>query len=100
MRAIIENGGKQYAVEQGTILYLEKINAAEGEVVTFDKVLSVDNNFGKPYVSGATVIAEVIKHGKQRKITIFKYTQKSRSTRKKQGHRQPYTSVKITEIKA
>lgn len=100
MKAIIETCGKQYNVEEGTVLYLEKLNAQEGETVTFDKVLYADGKFGAPVLEGATVSGTVVKHGKQRKITIFKYRQKSKSTRKKQGHRQPYTKVEITAVNA
>ena len=97
MKAIIETGGKQYYVEKGTVLYVEKLDAAKGETVTFDKVLMANGVVGHPYVSGAKVKAEVLKHGKQKKIIIFKYNQK-KNYHKKQGHRQPYTKVEIKEV--
>ncbi len=98
MKAIIETGGKQYYVEEGSIIYVEKIDANVGDTVKFDKVLMVNGVSGRPYVSGANVLGEVIKHGKQKKITIFKYKPKKKY-RKKQGHRQPYTKIEIKSIK-
>ena len=98
MKAIIETGGKQYLVEEKSVIYVEKLDAEEGKSVKFDKVLMLDGNFGSPYVSGAVVTGKVIKHGKDKKIRIFKYVNKKKSTRKTQGHRQPYTKVEITKI--
>ena len=98
MKAIIETGGKQYLVEEKSVIYVEKLDAEEGKSVKFDKVLMLDGNVGSPYVSGATVTGKVIKHGKDKKIRIFKYVNKKKSTRKTQGHRQPYTKVEITKI--
>ncbi len=98
MKAIILTGGKQYLVEVGTTLYVEKLNTEEGKEVTFDKVLMLDGNVGNPYVEGAKVTAKVLKHGKNKKIRIFKYVNKQKSTRKTQGHRQPYTKIEITKI--
>ncbi len=98
MKAIIETGGKQYLVEEKSVIYVEKLPAEENEVLTFDKVLMLDGNVGNPYVEGAKVTGKVLKHGKQRKIRIFKYVNKKKSTRKTQGHRQPYTKVEITKI--
>ena len=99
MKAIIETGGKQYGVEEGTILYIEKLDAEAGKKVTFDHVLMANGVVGRPYVEGAKVEGKVVKHGKNKKIIIFKYNQKKKY-RKKQGHRQPYTKVEITSIKA
>ncbi|MGM7682417.1 50S ribosomal protein L21 [Cytobacillus sp. Hm23] len=102
MYAIIETGGKQLKVEEGQEIYIEKLNVADGETVTFDKVLFVggDNvKVGSPTVAGATVTAKVEKHGRQKKITIFKYKPK-KNVRKKQGHRQPYTKIVIEKINA
>ncbi|HHX16685.1 MAG TPA: 50S ribosomal protein L21 [Mollicutes bacterium] len=99
MKAIIETGGKQYYVEEGSEVYVEKLDEAVGSVVTFDKVLMVNGVAGNPYVKNVVVKADVIKQGKQRKITIFKYRPKKNS-HKKQGHRQPYTKVKITKIES
>ena len=100
MYAIIETGGKQVKVEQGQVIYVEKLDVEAGEVVTFDKVLFVgdtDAKVGAPYVMGATVTGTVEKHGKQKKIIVFKYKSK-KNERKKQGHRQPYTKVVIDAI--
>ena len=96
MKAIIETGGKQYTCEEGSILYVEKLDD-EKEVV-FDKVLFVDGVIGRPYVKGATVIAKVVKNGKQKKIKVYKYNAK-KNFHKTQGHRQPYTKVEVTSIK-
>ena len=97
MKAIIETGGKQYYVEEGTFLYIEKLDAEAGSKVKFDKVLMVNGNVGFPYVEGAVVEGEVIKNGKAKKIKIFKYNQK-KNYRRTQGHRQPYTKVEIKKI--
>ncbi|MFD2213809.1 MULTISPECIES: 50S ribosomal protein L21 [Bacillaceae] len=102
MYAIIETGGKQIKVEEGQVIYVEKLAADQGETVTFDKVLFVggDNvQVGSPTVSGASVTAKVEKQGRQKKITVFKYKAK-KNYRKKQGHRQPYTKVVIEKINA
>ena len=98
MKAVIETGGKQYYVEEGTELYVEKLDAEVGTKVEFDKVLMVDGAFGNPYLSNAKVTGEVVKHGKDKKIVVFKYVPKNKY-RKKQGHRQPYTKVVIKSIK-
>ena len=100
MYAIIETGGKQVKVEEGQTIYVEKVDVEEGGVVTFDKVLFVggeDVKVGSPVVEGATVTGKVEKHGKQKKIIVFKYKAK-KNNRKKQGHRQPYTKVTIEKI--
>ncbi|ANE47176.1 50S ribosomal protein L21 [Paenibacillus swuensis] len=103
MYAIIETGGKQYKVQEGDVLYIEKLNAAEGENVTFDRVLVVSNGealtTGAPLVSGASVSATIEKHGKGQKIIVYKYKAK-KNYRRKQGHRQPYTKVTIGKIQA
>ena len=101
MYAVIETGGKQLKVEVGQQLWVEKLDAEEGDEVTFDKVLAIgDKTFtaGTPYVEGASVTAEVEKQGRGKKITIFKYVAKKGSTRRKQGHRQPYTRVSVKSI--
>lgn len=99
MFAIIETGGKQYKVSEGDELFIEKLEVeAESEVV-FDKVLMVEGKVGTPYVEGATVKAIVEKHGKGKKIIVYKYKSK-KNYHKKQGHRQPYTKVKIEAINA
>lgn len=98
MKAVIETGGKQYYVEKGTELYIEKLELASGDVVTFEKVLMIDDVVGRPYVEKALVTGKVIKNGKAKKIIVYKYNPKKKY-RKKQGHRQPYTKIEITEIK-
>ena len=103
MYAIIETGGKQYRVEQGDTLYIEKLNVNTDDVVTFDKVIVISNEgktkIGAPYIKGATVTAKVLKNGKAKKITVFTYKPKKDSKRKL-GHRQPYTKVQIDAINA
>ncbi len=102
MYAVIETGGKQYKVEQDDVLFIEKLEAQAGETVTFDKVLVVggdDLKIGAPYVDGASVTATVEKNGKSKKIIVYKYKPK-KHYHKKQGHRQPYTKVKIAAINA
>jgi large subunit ribosomal protein L21 len=103
MYAIIETGGKQYKVQEGDVLFIEKLNAAEGDVVSFDRVLAVSKEtglvVGEPLVSGAAVSAKVERHGKGAKIIVYKYKAK-KNYRKKQGHRQPYTKVVVEKIQA
>ena len=99
MKAIIETGGKQYNVSVGDIIYVEKLDVEEGKKVVFDKVLMANGVVGNPYVKGASVEGKVVKNGKGRKINIFTYKPNKTSTRKRQGHRQPYTKVEITKIK-
>ena len=103
MYAIFETGGKQYKVEAGSVIFVEKLEAAEGEKVTFDKVLAVadgDNvTVGTPVVSGAKVTATVTKQGKAKKIYVFKMKRK-KNERSKKGHRQPYTKITIESINA
>ena len=103
MYAIIETGGKQIRVEEGATIFVEKLAANEGDAVVFDKVLLVggeETKVGAPYVEGAKVNAKVEKQGKGKKITIIKYKPMKGSTRRKQGHRQPYTKVVIESIEA
>ena len=101
MYAVIETGGKQYRVQEGDVIRVERIKVADGATVKFDKVLLVADegklNVGKPYVDGAVVEALVENQGKAKKIIVFKYKAK-KDYRKKQGHRQPYTQVKIEKI--
>ena len=99
MKAIIETGGKQYNVSVGDVIYIEKLDANEGDKVTFDKVLMANGIIGNPQVKGASVEGKVLKNGKGKKINIFTYKPNKTSTRKRQGHRQPYTKVEITKIK-
>ena len=100
MNAVIKVGGKQYYVSEGSEIFVEKLNAEVGDKVSFDQVLMLDSKIGNPYLTNVSVLGEVVKNGKQRKITVFKYKSKDRSNRKKQGHRQPYTKIKITKINA
>ena len=103
MYAIIETGGKQYRVQEGDVLFLEKLSSEEGQTVVFDRVLAVSEGeelkVGTPVVEGASVTARVLGHGKGKKIIVFKYKPK-KNYRRKQGHRQPYTKVQIEKIKA
>ena len=98
MKAVIKTGGKQYYVEEGSIIYIEKLNGNDNDKVTFDEVLMLGYKLGTPTVKGAKVEGEIVKHGKGKKIKIFTYKPNTTSTRKKQGHRQPYTEVRITKI--
>ena len=101
MYAVIDTGGKQYRVTEGDVVFLERLAGDTGDEVIFDKVLACSNedetDFGKPYLGGASVEARILGHGKDKKIVIFKYKAKKRY-RKKQGHRQPYTKVRIERI--
>ena len=97
MKAIIETGGKQYYVSEGTVIYVEKLDGNEGDKVVFDKVLMANGVVGNPYVS-SKVEGVILKQGKQKKLTIFRYKPNKRSTRVKKGHRQPYTKIQIEKI--
>lgn len=104
MYAIIETGGKQYQVSEGDEIFIEKLDVNADDSVSFDKVIAVGKDsglvVGAPYVDGAAVEAKVLKNGKAKKITVFTYKPKKGSSHKKQGHRQPYTKVRIDTIKA
>ena len=101
MKAVIVTGGKQYTVAEGDVLYIEKLNVEAESTVKFDQVLAVldgeSSKIGAPTVAGAVVEAKVVKNGKGKKLVIFKYKPK-KGEKKKIGHRQPYTKVKITKI--
>ena len=103
MYAVIEAGGKQHRVAEGETLKLEKIEAATGETIEFDKVLMAgageDVKIGKPVVDGAKVTAEVVSHGRHKKVKIVKFNRR-KHYRKETGHRQWFTEVKITGISA
>lgn len=103
MYAVIVTGGKQYRVQEGDVIYIEKLDVAADDVVEFDNVIAVGKDdgvvIGTPVVEGAKVTAKVIKNGKSKKITVFKYKAKKDSKTKK-GHRQPYTKVQIEAINA
>ncbi len=99
--AVIETGGKQYKVQEGDVLFVEKLEVNEAEEIVLDKVLAYSDHegisVGTPLLEGVTVKASVIKHGKSKKITILRYKPK-KNEKKKQGHRQPYTKLQITSI--
>ena len=97
MKAIFVTGGKQYMVEEGQELYVEKLDQEENSEIVFDEVLYVDGKIGTPTVKGSKVVAKVLKHGKQKKILVFKYKPKKKY-RRTQGHRQPYTKILIKSI--
>ena len=101
MYAVIQTGGKQYRVQQGDVIFVEKINAQADEAVTFEEVLLVGNDgetkIGTPVVAGAKVEGKVLAQVKSKKIVVYKYKAK-KNERKKQGHRQPYTKVTINSI--
>ncbi|HEX2926026.1 MAG TPA: 50S ribosomal protein L21 [Ruminiclostridium sp.] len=103
MYAIIMTGGKQYKVQEGDVVFIEKLAAEEGSAVTFDKVLAVSKDgslsLGAPVLESASVSAKVLSHGKGEKIIVFKYKAK-KNIRNKKGHRQPYTKVQIEKINA
>ena len=101
MYAVIETGGKQYTVQEGDLVKVEKLDANEGDAVTFDKVLLVardgEINVGKHYVNDAKVEAKVLKQAKAKKVIVYKFKAK-KNERKKKGHRQPYTLVEIGKL--
>ena len=101
MYAVVMTGGKQYRVSEGDKIRVEKLNAEAGSTVCLDKVLVIggegETMVGAPYVAGACVEAEVVENGKADKVIVFKYKAK-KDYRKKQGHRQPYTELKINGI--
>lgn len=101
MFAIIESGGKQYKVAEGDVIRVELLTAEPETTVTIDKVLAVYDEdtltAGKPYVEGASVKCQVLEHGKGKKVVVFHYKPK-KNIRKKNGHRQPFTKLKIESI--
>lgn len=101
MYAIIKTGGKQYRVNEGDILKIEKLDTPEGEAINFDRVLAVSDEeglkVGQPFLTDASVKGTILEHGKNKKVKVFKYKPKRRY-RKKTGHRQPFTRVKIDSI--
>ena len=103
MYAVIKTGGKQYRVQQGDTIFVEKMNAQADETVTFEEVLLVGDEestkIGTPVVEGAKVEGKVLAQVKAKKVVVYKYKAK-KNERKKQGHRQPYTKVEITAINA
>lgn len=103
MYAVIQTGGKQYRVAEGQMLQIEKVSGEPGDAVTFDQVLMVGGDgkakVGRPLVSGAKVNAQIVAHDRDKKIIVFKFRRRKKY-RCKNGHRQPYTEVKITGIEA
>ncbi len=103
MFAVLETGGKQYKVQDGDVIFIEKIPGENDSQVVFDKIVAVgqgsDVKIGAPYVEGATVEANIVKTGKAKKVIVYKMKPK-KNYRRKQGHRQPYTKVQITAINA
>ena len=101
--AIIMTGGKQYREAEGDVVFVEKLDDAAGEKVTFDRVLAVvdgeNASFGAPVIEGASVVANVVKNGKSAKVRVYKMKPK-KGYRRTQGHRQPYTKVQIEAINA
>ncbi len=102
MYAIIETGGKQYQVNEGDVIFVEKLVSEANDTITFDKVVALSKDeklsVGSPYVDGASVTATVLKNGKAKKIRVFTYKPK-KGKQRSIGHRQPYTQVKIEAIK-
>ncbi|MBP3323128.1 MAG: 50S ribosomal protein L21 [Clostridia bacterium] len=102
MFAVIETGGKQYKVQYGDVVFVEKLAAEADETVEFKVIAISDENgtkFGTPYVEGASVTGKVLKNGKAKKITVMTYKPK-KGEKRKMGHRQPYTKVQIESVKA
>ena len=103
MYAVVQTGGKQYRVSNGDIINVEKLNVETGETVVLDEVVAVSGDgktiVGKPFVDGAKVECKVVENGKGKKVIIYKYKAK-KDYRKKQGHRQPYTKLEVTNIVA
>ena len=101
MYAVIETGGKQYKVQKGDVIFVEKLDAKENSTVTFDKVVALGGDTfeaGAPYVKGVKVKGKVLKQGKSKKVVVFTYKPK-KNEKRKMGHRQPYTKVEIKDIK-
>lgn len=96
--AIIKTGGKQILVKKDDVIFIEKIDGNEGDKVVFDQVLLIGEKIGMPLVKGATVSGIIEKQGKSKKIIVYRHNAKS-THKRKLGHRQPYTRVKITEMK-
>lgn len=103
MYAVVKTGGKQYRVQEGDVLFVEKLNAEVDSNVELNEVIAVSKDgelvIGAPVVEGAKVVAKVLKQGKAKKVIVFKYKPK-KDSRKKNGHRQPYTKLQIEKIEA
>jgi large subunit ribosomal protein L21 len=98
MFAIFETGSKQYKVSVNDTFFAEKIDGKVDDTITFDRVLMIDNNIGTPYLANAKIVCKIQKQGKQEKLLIIKHISQKHHT-KRQGHRQPYTKLVVTEIK-
>ena len=98
MKAIFVTGGKQYLVSENDEVFVEKLDVKEKDEVTFDEVLMVDGEVGTPTVAGAKVVCEVVKNGKTKKIKVFTYKNKTTTSRRTKGHRQPYTKLVVKKI--
>ncbi|MEG1849056.1 MAG: 50S ribosomal protein L21 [Oscillospiraceae bacterium] len=103
MYAVFITGGKQYRVSEGDVIFVEKLTAEAEQTIEFDQVLAVGKEdgvvVGAPVVEGAKVVAKVLKNGKGKKITVFTYRAK-KSSKRKMGHRQPFTKLEITAVNA
>ena len=103
MYAIIETGGKQYQVQAGDVVYIEKLENQVDDTISFTNVLAVNNDgkfsVGAPYIDGASVEAKVLRQGKAKKVVVFTYKRR-KNEKRKMGHRQPYTKVEITAVNA
>ena len=103
MYAVIETGGKQYRVAEGDTLYVEKLDGDVGDTVSFDRVLLVADgenvNIGRPVVSGAEVTGEIVGHGRDKKVIVFKFKRR-KDYRRRNGHRQAFTAVRINALKS
>ena len=101
MYAMIESCGRQYKVQKGDVVFFEKVEGEEGKSINFENVVLVsdekETKIGNPYIKGAKVTGKIVSHGKHKKIIVFKFKPK-KNYRRKQGHRQPYTKVEITDI--
>ncbi|WP_371246581.1 50S ribosomal protein L21 [Mycoplasmopsis agassizii] len=98
MYAIIKTGGKQLLVKKDDVIFIEKVEGDEGSTISFDQVLMVGDKIGTPYLEEAVVSGIIEKQGKAKKIVVYRHNAKS-THKRKYGHRQPYTRVKITELK-
>lgn len=103
MYAVFESGGKQHRIQKGDVIRVEKLTAEMGETLSFDQILLVGEGdsvqVGAPFVKGAQVVVEVVAQGRSKKITIIKFKRR-KNYRRKQGHRQDYTAIKVVDIKA
>ena len=103
MYAVIQSGGKQYRVEPGETLVVEKLTGVEGDTVEFNEVLLLSDNgtvaLGRPLIEGAKVTGEIVEHGRGEKLIVYKFKRR-KDYRRKNGHRQDYTAIKINQVVA